>query len=167
MQRVLFVIPPPEIVELAILTAQHSPCQSKRGVVLWTHTFIVNAHNDLPPGYTCTRDATCKKNCGRCAIHAEQMCLLIAGYRAFGAQLLHVKVIHGKLVPSGPISTTGDEAPSCLECSKLMLGANVAGIWLYYRISNTDCDEQQGRWRWYRARDFHQLTLQNTLFSKQ
>ena len=84
-------------------------------------------------------------HCPRLAVHAEQAALLIAGLDARGAHLLHVKVKDGVAVTSGP--------PSCVECSKLILHAGIAVVWLY--------EEREGAPQLvgYPAADFHAASL--------
>lgn len=57
--------------------------------------------------------------------------------------MLHVKVdASGQMVVSGP--------PSCDQCSKLILRAGIAGVWLLH---------EEG-WKRYTAQEFHEATLQ-------
>jgi hypothetical protein len=74
-------------------------------------------------------------------VHAEQAALLRVGRRARDSEMLHVKTVDAALVPSGP--------PSCVECSKLILAAGIAGMWLFHADG----------WRRYDASDFHGVSL--------
>ena len=143
------LIPPEYVIQAAIAASLNSPCQSKRGVCIFDHigpeshnTFIVitTGWNDKPRGFECDGSNTCKANCGAEAVHAEQMALLDAPHIPKRAEMLHVKTVNGVLVPSG--------GPSCLQCSKLLVG-RVAAMWLYH----------QDGWIRYPAEQFHSLTL--------
>lgn len=131
------------MVERAIAASLHSPCLSKRGVVLWAPggDVVATGYNDKPNGFLCTGDASCKSDCARQAVHAEQAALIAAGPRARGAHMLHVKTVGATLVASG--------GPSCVQCSKLILAAGIARMWLYHEAG----------WRSYDARGFHRLSL--------
>ncbi|APU88842.1 hypothetical protein Rctr197k_010 [Virus Rctr197k] len=143
----------------AVAAACESPCQkSRRGAALWhPHTAALWAATNTPAMGVCTGTEACRSVCPRICLHAEQAVLLKAG-RANGrgpqgAELLHIKVVpldikpfgfdSFKLVPSGP--------PSCAECSKLLLAAGVAGVWLFH----------EGGWRRYETVDFHRRTLEH------
>jgi deoxycytidylate deaminase len=108
----------------------------------------------------CDGSEACRTTCRQTCIHAEQTVIIQAG-RAngrgpVGAELLHIKVVpceegtllgklgvqRYKLAHSGP--------PSCAECSKLILAAGVAGVWLFH----------EGGWQRYEAADFHRRTVE-------
>lgn len=134
--------PPPHVVELAIEVSACSPCQSKRGAVLFKGDYVVShGFNYKPRAFACDGSDTCKATCRSEAVHAEQQALLSADH-PHGADLLHVKTIDGKLVPSG--------GPSCVECSKLALAAGIAGVWLFHAVDG---------WLRYDIEDFHRLSL--------
>ena len=129
-------------VDLAIQVSTWSPCRSKRGCVIFSGDDVVtHGHNYKPQGFECDGSATCKATCRLEAIHAEQHALLYAGIQARGAEMLHVKSVDGKLVPSG--------GPSCPQCSKLALAAGIRAMWLYH----TD------GWRRYETAEWHRLSL--------
>jgi len=138
--------PPAHIVDLAVQISTWSPCRSKRGVVVFIGDDVVShGHNKKPAGFDCDGSEECKATCRAEAVHAEQMALLTAGYsRAWCADLLHVKTVDGRLVPSG--------GPSCVQCSKLAAYCGVAGVWLYHDAG----------WRRYPIADFHRLSLEAT-----
>lgn len=139
--------PPLAIVETAVEQAKYSTCRSQRGAVVFRQTaidkvsIIARARNRKPDGFECDGTATCKATCRVEAVHAEQAALLRAGLMAQGSDLLHVKVVDGALVPSGP--------PSCVQCSKLALSAGIAYVWLFHADG----------WRRYTSDDFHRLSL--------
>lgn len=136
------VAPPSHIVDFAVQVAGQSPCQSKRGVVIFDgDNVITNGYNVKPRGFDCDGSDACKATCRVEAVHAEQIALLAAGAKAHQADLLHVKTVNGQLVPSG--------GPSCIQCSKLALVAGIAGVWLYH----------DSGWRRYKASEFHTLSL--------
>jgi len=133
--------PPSRMVEVAVERSRESPCQSKRGVVLFRENLRIGSgfnHRLVP---TCDGSAACKATCRQTAIHAEQHALIRAGLHAQGCDALHVKTVNGTLVPSGP--------PSCVECSKLLLVAGVLGVWLFH----------EDGWRRYEIVEFHRLSL--------
>lgn len=130
------------VVAAAVAASLNSPCRSKRGVAIWWPGFlkpIAVGWNDLPVG-DCDGSDACKETCARRAVHAEQRALLTVVMK-HGASMLHVKTIDGELVASG--------GPSCVECSKLILAAGLASMWLY----------QADGWREYSALEFHRLSL--------
>jgi deoxycytidylate deaminase len=134
----------PEILVAAALdVGRQSTCaKSKRGVAILTDSIgIVCACNDPPLPFKCDGSRRCREFCRRLAVHAEQRALLIAGADAFEATMLHVKVVDGELADSGP--------PSCYECSKLILEAGIADVWLFHSSG----------WRRYEAAEFHRLSL--------
>lgn len=134
--------PPTYLVDYALAAATCSPCRSKRGVVVFRGAnLIAKGLNYKPRGFDCDGSDACKATCRKEAIHAEQQALLFAGRAADGCDLLHVKAVDGKLVPSG--------GPSCVECSKLALIAGIAGVWLYHVDG----------WKRYEMADFHRLSL--------
>lgn len=144
--------PPQRAIDCAINEAITSTCLSKRGASIWKSTIGLHkdgimifgkGRNHLPCGYTCTADTACKSMCSKTAIHAEQEALIDSRGAAWSGEMLHVKVIDEKLVPSGP--------PSCWQCSKLMLEAGIKGMWLYH----------EDGWKRYEMAEFHKLTLIN------
>lgn len=139
--------PPAHIVFHAVMMAAYSPCQSQRGAVAFLPRDGGSCASLISAGWNrrqeppCDGTATCKATCGRTALHAEQSALLEAGSAAEGCDMLHVKVSCFRLVASG--------GPSCLECSKLMFAAGIAGVWLFHLDG----------WRRYPIAEFHALTL--------
>jgi deoxycytidylate deaminase len=103
----------------AVNRAMESPCQSKRGVVISSEDgrLISSGFNHQPFPFECDGSERCKKNCGKTAIHAEQSAILAARESVTGAWMLHVKAKQGKPCAS--------MAPSCLECSKLILASGI------------------------------------------
>jgi deoxycytidylate deaminase len=134
--------PPSHIVDLAVEVSGWSPCRSKRGVVIFQGGDVVShGYNYKPREFACDGSAACKSTCRVEAVHAEQQALLVAGRKAEGAELLHVKTVNGQLVASG--------GPSCVQCSKLSVACGIAGVWLYHAEG----------WRRYSMYDFHRLSL--------
>jgi deoxycytidylate deaminase len=138
-------LPPGAVIACAIATATFSPCdKSKRGVVIYRssdHVLVAAAFNSPPVPFVCTGSEACRAACSKVAVHAEQRAIIEAGHACRGAYVVHAKVVGDDLVPSG--------GPSCWQCSRLMLDAGIAGVWLY----------QESGWRLYNAVDFHALTL--------
>lgn len=128
--------------DLLVKLAGASGCmKSKRAVVLIAvdggHHFGVNR----PAVGECDGSETCRRDCPRICIHAEQEAVINAGQHARAASVFHLKVVNGAPAASGD--------PSCVECSKLMLEAGVDHVWLY----------QADGWRRWSAADFHLATL--------
>lgn len=156
--------PPELIVSLAVDTANRSPCaKSKRGVVIFeaggtVGTIYGNAFNSQPWPYECNSSDECKAACGRLCVHAEQRAIfqmlrpgdIELALRQWQRpadlelQLLHVKTVDGKLVPS--------RQPSCDQCSKLIVEVGIRRVWLY---------EGEGAWSCYDAVTFHRYTLKH------
>jgi len=136
--------PPPELLKAALNVGRTSPCaKSKRGVAMRHPSRIgVSRGWNYPAVGRCDGSEACRRDCGKICIHAEQAVLLVQS--GFGAEMLHVKVVNGQGVPGGP--------PSCAECSKAILTAGVAWMWLW--------EEARGGWVRYTARDFHLATLE-------
>ena len=113
-------------VDEAVTVAMLSPCQSKRGVVISSEegTLISSGFNHQPYPFRCDGSETCKRNCGKTAIHAEQSAILSAGVSLDNAWMLHVKAKQSKPCAS--------MAPSCLECSKLILESRIAWMHLLH-----------------------------------
>jgi deoxycytidylate deaminase len=124
----------------AIRGSKNSPCRSKRGVVIYGEGKPVFARWNWKPG-GCDGSAACKATCNQTAVHAEQQALVHAGRWSNGAEMLHVKTVDGALVPSG--------GPSCVQCSKLVVAAGIAGVWLFHADG----------WRRYVADEFHRLSI--------
>jgi hypothetical protein len=105
--------------------------------------FSFLGHN-RPAAGSCDGSEACRRDCARICVHAEQAALLAAGEHALGAEVYHSKVSdHGVMVPKG--------TPGCIECSKLLLAAGVAGVWLL----------TEAGWRRWTAEEFHAATVAN------
>lgn len=127
----------------AIEVSKKSTCvKSNRGVVVVSSDLktVVYGYNDPPAPFACMG---CGDSCNRVAIHAEERALLKNPEAARGGDLLHVKTVKGVPVPSGP--------PSCWQCSRMIVEAGVARVWLLH-----------SDWVSYTAEDFHKETLENT-----
>lgn len=131
-------------VELAVEAAGYSPCRSKRGAVIFRGDRIISyGFNQKPGGFACDGSSACKATCRSEAVHAEQDALIkaLANEDVAAADMLHVKVVAGQLVPSG--------GPSCVQCSKLALAAGIGWFWLYH----------DDGWKRYPIREFHALSI--------
>lgn len=159
--------PPDLIISLAVDTANRGPCaKSKRGVVIYdlgTPERAVpyihgNAFNSQPWPFECNASDACKAACGRLCVHAEQRAIMQMlrpnkierVERQYETpkpdlQLVHVKTVDGKLVPS-------TDGPSCDQCSKLIVEAGIRTVWLY---------ADEGAWSCWDATMFHQATLRH------
>jgi deoxycytidylate deaminase len=132
-----------EALRIAVEKGAQSPCsKSKRGVVIWSSTdprvLVAGAHNGPPPGFACDGSDACRKACGQRCVHAEQRALTCFTEQT---DLLHVKVVDGEAVPSGP--------PSCVACSKVILDRGIQRVWLLHETGL----------RLYSAHDFHVQSL--------
>lgn len=134
-----------EALEWATYIATLGPCaKSKRGVVIFKEDGIIGHDYNAPPKpFVCDGSEACRASCNKLCVHAESAALLYVGVEgAHGAHLLHVKVVDGKPVPSGP--------PSCWQCSREILAAGIATVWLLH----------EDGLRSYTAEEFHRLTLE-------
>lgn len=135
-----------DFVVLALMAASNSTCRSQRGAVAFNgrenepRELVAVGFNQKPDG-SCDGSEACKANCRREAVHAEQA-LLASGADLTGADVIHVKAIARALAVSG--------GPSCVECSKILMLAGVAAVWLYH---------VEG-WRRYPIAEFHALSLE-------
>jgi hypothetical protein len=97
-------------------------------------------------------------------VHAEVQAVRHAWHEfalEYGAELVHVKIdSDGKLEAGG--------GPSCWQCSREILDAGIAAVWLYervapmpgpdiYNISTERCEI----WHRYTAEEFHRVTCAN------
>lgn len=148
--------PPAIAIQRAIQLAAMSPCQSKRGAVIWFPentlkkklVLVAAGYNNQPQPFMCDGTKLCRQTCRKRAVHAEQAALILSQLyfteSVIGAEMLHVKVVDGLLVPSG--------GPSCVECSKLLLVAGISRMWLFHADG----------WRAYDAVEFHQLSIEGS-----
>lgn len=113
-------------VDEAVRTAMESPCRSKRGVVISSRDgrLVSSGFNHQPFPFRCDGSDRCKQNCGKTAIHAEQSAILRANQILTGYWMLHVKAKDGRPCAS--------MAPSCLECSKLILESGISWMHLLH-----------------------------------
>lgn len=193
--------PPSYAVIAAQLAAMKSPCaKSKRGAALFDSVIAEGGaragrrnpmlyggtgFNGQPTPFRCDGSKACRAACGQLCLHAEQRAIIEAirsddvGPR--GADLVHVKVVDGVVVPGG--------GPSCWQCSRLVVDSGIRGVWLF---EQTDCPSErcpfctgefcnvhqdgcecgsverhtgiqppQGEWTFYDADQFHRLTLRH------
>lgn len=153
-------------VDEAVREAMRSPCLSKRGVVIVAQdgSLLATGHNNQPFPFQCDSSEECKRTCGKTAVHAEQDAILKAR-RKFpkGTSMLHVKAKAGMPVAS--------IAPSCLECSKLILASGIGWMHLLHDptaqmlpgatiVGSVDGDDGPLQVRCYSAEHFHWLTAE-------
>ncbi len=114
---------PVSFVERAVDVAMRSPCRSKRGVVIAAGIDILSTgFNHQPAPFLCDGSEECKLRCGKTAVHAEQSAILgLVFTLPPNSWMLHVKAKDGE-----PCASL---APSCLECSKLILFSGIE--WMY------------------------------------
>ena len=132
----------------AAVVAVKSPCaKSKRGVLVFRSdgTVVGRGVNAQPAPFACDGSETCRASCAKLCEHAEQAALRDAGrlHPQAVLHMLHVKVVNGVAVPSGP--------PSCWQCSRAILAAGISTVWLLHE------DGVRG----YSAEDFHRRTLEH------
>lgn len=139
----------------AVEVAKLSPCcKSKRGVVIFNEAGLIARGNNHPPSpWICDGSEACRSACNQICVHAEQEALLLLQLNVAEAiiasglshfDLLHVKVVDGQAVSSGP--------PSCVQCSKLIAStAWIDRVWLLH----------EDGLRCYDALDFHERSLQH------
>ena len=150
------VTPPAEMIERARLAALRSPCaKSRRGVVVYDPgavRLLGRGWNGQPEPFGCSGDDACRAACGKLCVHAESRALATARlsthadkHDLHNTHLLHVKVVDELVVAGGP--------PSCWQCSREILDADLGGVWLF--------EERTGArsWRFYTAVEFHEATL--------
>lgn len=139
----------------ATAIARMSPCKkSKRGVLVFNRRGpLGGGFNGPPPGFVCDGSPECRAACPKVCNHAEARALLEALSFArrsptepldivlHGAELLHIKVVDGEPVPSGP--------PSCWQCSRLILDCGISKVWLVHADGLKS----------YTADEFHEATL--------
>jgi deoxycytidylate deaminase len=131
---------------LATEAANASMCdKSKRGVIIVDQAgFVISSANNYPPRpFQCYRNQQCHEVCNKVSVHAEERAILTAIKPVAGAEVVHAKTVRGKLVPSGP--------PSCWQCSRMIVEAEIGGVWLYH----------EDGWKRYDVNEFHRLTLEN------
>lgn len=141
--------PPQFAIDAAVAEANRSPCaKSKRGVVFFSRPgvyasrVVSSGHNAQPEPFACDGSDACKAACSKLCEHAEAAVLRKIDLHGASGDLLHVKTVGGKLVPSA--------GPSCWQCSRAILAdRRVDGVWLFH-------DEG---WRRYKPAEFHELTL--------
>jgi len=159
-------------VDHAVQVAMQSPCQSKRGVVIWNGTprWISDGFNNQPAPFRCDGTERCKKTCGKTAVHAEQSAIVKAEESLTESSMLHAKASIG--IPCASV------APSCLECSKLILAAGIRWMHLLHdpvrsllpgaevvgRIGGFGLDDNIALLQVcrYSAEDFHRLTAEQS-----
>lgn len=142
-----------EAINAAIAAARQSPCaKDQRGAAVWhpDGAVMVADHNAPPEPFVCDGSEACKTACGKLAGHAEERALLkfmAHGRMAQGAHVLHIRTVEGQPVTSGQ--------PSCITCSRTMLLAGVAKVWLWHGGIGWS------GWHGYPAAEFHALSLAN------
>lgn len=171
-----FTAPHHRIISVAVSTANAGPCaKSKRCAAVYervqdgTGRILTRGvcFNAPPLPLTCDGGTEkCRAACAKICIHAEAGALTCAIEDAGRAitrdnwELVHVKTVDGALVAGGP--------PSCWQCSKMILGLGIAGVWLYKDGRDEDAFpagsvayDAGPRWRFYTPLDFHMETLAN------
>ena len=144
------IAPPQDVIDTATRAASLSTCRkSHRGVVIFNTSkrssrFI--GWNHPPTHFACDGSDECRAHCNKLCVHAEvealKSFLQADPNRGGWWELLHVKVVEGVVVPSGP--------PSCWQCSREILDIDdLTHVWLLH----------EDGWRRYTSVEFHELTL--------
>jgi ADP-ribose pyrophosphatase YjhB (NUDIX family)/deoxycytidylate deaminase len=135
----------PWAIERAVSMACLSPCsKSKRGVVVLraNGTIVGSGFNHPPGGRACAGTDACRADCGKLCVHAEMSALRDAGSAAGPLEVVHVKVVDGRLVAGG--------GPSCSPCARDLLDdGRVVAVWLFHVDG----------WRRYPIADFYETTM--------
>ena len=143
---------PEHALKLAVEAGALATCQkSLRGVVIFhphdRFASSITAFNGPPAPFACDGSAACRAACNQVAVHAEARAILAAlgaGVKLrLGWEMLHVKVVDGQAVPSGP--------PSCVKCSQLILESGLSTMWLLHEEGLVS----------YTAERFHELSLEH------
>lgn len=137
----------------AVEVGKLSPCmKSKRGVVLFHREegVVGKGFNHPPRTFRCDGSDACRENCARLCIHAEAAAFHNytwkrheAGVHVSELEMLHVKVVDGQSVASGP--------PSCWQCSPHVVEAGIKTFWLLHEDGLKP----------YEPVEFHEKTLRN------
>ena len=115
--------------------------------------------NGQPGRFFCAGTEACRVACGKLCVHAEaraiRAAVTVARGDIDGLELVHAKVVDGELVAGG--------GPSCWQCSREILDAGIAAVWLYETGDPklapwADLYRPPGTWRRYTAEDFHRAT---------
>lgn len=123
------------VIPQVIDEARRSLCaKDRRGAGVWHRNYdhLSLGNNSPPTPFRCD---------------AEERALLRYlsaagnGLGRTGMDVLHLRVVDGEPVPSGP--------PSCITCSRTILEAKAARVWLWH---------EEG-WTMYAADDFHVRSL--------
>lgn len=123
----------PEITSALARAALAAPCakDSRAAALVSPGGLLLTLANNGPPfGFRCTRDAACAATCGRGAVHAEMRALLgVELASRANADMFHLRVdATGEPQPS--------RSPRCVDCTKHMLDAGVAALWLWHGRDN-------------------------------
>jgi len=138
------------VIPRVIDEARRSLCaKDRRGAGVWHRNYdhLSLGNNSPPSPFRCDGSDACKAACGKLAVHAEERALLRYlsaagnGLGSTGMDVLHLRVVDGEPVTSGP--------PSCITCSRTILEAKAARVWLWH---------EEG-WAMYPADDFHVRSL--------
>ncbi len=157
--------------EHAIISARMSPCRKdRRGAAVFNPDAMYapagvlgTGYNGQPPPFRC--DGTCATGgrCGKLCVHAEDRAIrhalftqgINAGVRVFdgpfqplrGLDIVHIALDERNMPRAGG-------GPSCWQCSRTILDAGLAHVWLYEERLR-----EGPRWWRYTAEEFHTVTM--------
>jgi len=137
--------PPQAVIDAALKAARegraHGACaKSSRGAVVFsrTHGGIWGVGYNAPPApFQCSGTEACRKSCGRLAVHAEQAAIVAAMPCFARLKLSPVEMVHVKIDEGGALVAGGP--PSCEQCSKLILHAEISAMWLFEATPSDWC----------------------------
>ena len=166
--------PPAFAVEWAVEVARRSPCaKTRRAAVVFVGEKILGAGYNHPPKPTiCDGSPECRTDCGRRCVHAEAQAARVS-WRETATEGLYssVELVHVKIDSDGKLEAGG--GPSCWQCSREVLDAGIAAVWLYRLPTVTEANAADvyraddprhvllARWQRYTAVDFHRITCAN------
>jgi hypothetical protein len=114
------------VIPRVIDEARRSLCaKDRRGAGVWHRNYdhLSLGNNSPPAPFRCDGSAACKAACGKLAVHAEERALLRYlsaagnGLGSTGMDVLHLRVVDGEPVTSGPPSC----ATSCMVNSRMVI----------------------------------------------
>ena len=163
------------IVEHAVRFAAKSPCaKTRRGAVVFHgDVWLGMGYNHPPAPMTCDRSLMCRVDCGRRCVHAETHAIRQSERPLTEAvdKGIDVEIVHVKIDSSGNLVAGG--GPSCWQCSREILDAGIAAVWLYRLPTVAEANAADvyraddprhvllARWQRYTAVDFHRITCAN------
>lgn len=134
-------------VAAAVKAAQRSGCaKSKRGAVVFGaprdpmhRGSLYSTGCNAPALGRCSGSEACRRDCPKICVHAEAEAVRGFVRVRWGPDQEPVYLVHAKLGPDGELAAGG--GPSCWQCSKEILAAGVAGVWLFEKMGELWCPQ--------------------------